>query len=142
MHTRRLLLLVFLALAGCDETPTALTLASLDGVDTSALALREVPRDTLKSIGLSYGLAVVRVGSSAERAGLRLGDVIYGVNQTKISSVADFSRLAAARPGAPLELLVRRGKTDFYVAVDPGASRPPPGMPKGNRPATDTLLRT
>jgi S1-C subfamily serine protease len=115
-------------------------LALVDSLDSTGLALRELPRDMLKSIGLTYGLAVVKVGSSAERAGLRLGDVIYGVNQSKISSVADFSRLIAARPGAPLELLVRRGKTDFYVAVDAGAR--PPGMPKGSRPPTDTLLRT
>ena len=142
MEIRRLVLLILLALAGCDEAPTPMMLASVDNVDATGLALRELPRDVLKSIGLPYGLAVVRVGTLAERAGLRLGDVVYGVNQKRISSVADFSRLLAAQPGAPLELLVRRGKSDFYVAMDPGGTPRPPGMPRGGRPATDTLLRT
>jgi serine protease Do len=114
----------------------------VDNVDATGLALRELPRETLKSIGLSYGLAVVRVGALAERAGLQLGDVVYGVNQKRISSVAEFSRLLAEQPGAPLELLVRRGKSDFYVAMDLGGTPRPPGMPRGGRPATDTLLRT
>ena len=142
MEIRRLVLVILLALAGCDEAPTPAMLASVDNVDATGLALRELPRDVLKSIGLPYGLAVVRVGTLAERAGLRLGDVVYGVNQKRISSVADFSRLLAAQPGAPLELLVRRGKSDFYVAMDPGGAPRPPGMPRGGRPATDTLLRT
>jgi membrane-associated protease RseP (regulator of RpoE activity) len=142
MEMRRLVLVILLALAGCDEAPTPVMLASVDNVDATGLALRELPRDVLKSIGLPYGLAVVRVGTLAERAGLRLGDVVYGVNQKRISSVADFSRLLAAQPGAPLELLVRRGKSDFYVAMDPGGTPRPPGMPRGGRPATDTLLRT
>jgi S1-C subfamily serine protease len=141
MELRRFALMLLLALAGCDDAPMPLALASVDNVDATGLALRELPRETLKSIGLSYGLAVVRVGVLAERAGLRLGDVVYGVNHKRISSVADFSRLVAAQPGAPLELLVRRGKSDFYVAMEIGTPRPP-GMPKGGRPPTDTLLRT
>jgi S1-C subfamily serine protease len=141
MELRRFALMLLLALAGCDDAPMPLALASVDNVDATGLALRELPRETLKSIGLSYGLAVVRVGVLAERAGLRLGDVVYGVNHKRISSLADFSRLVAAQPGAPLELLVRRGKSDFYVAMEIGTPRPP-GMPKGGRPPTDTLLRT
>jgi S1-C subfamily serine protease len=141
MELRRFALMLLLALAGCDDAPMPLALASVDNVDATGLALRELPRETLKSIGLSYGLAVVRVGVLAERAGLRLGDVVYGVNHKRISSVADFSRLVAAQPGAPLELLVRRGKSDFYVAMEIGTPRPP-GMPKCGRPPTDTLLRT
>lgn len=142
MEIRRLALVLLLALAGCDDAPTRLMLASVDNVDAGGLSLRELPRDVLKSIGLPYGLAVVQVGTLAERAGLRLGDVIYGVNHKRIGSMAEFSRLLAAQPGAPLELLVRRGKSDFYVAMDPGGAPRPPGMPRGGRPATDTLLRT
>lgn len=142
MEIRRLALVILLAVVGCDDAPTPLMLASVDNVDATGLSLRELPRDVLKSIGLPYGLAVVQVGALAERAGLRLGDVIYGVNHKKISSVAEFSRLLAAEPGAPRELLVRRGKSDFYVAMDPGGAHRPPGMPRGGRPSTDTLLRT
>lgn len=142
MDIRRFAVVLLLALAACDDAPVPLALASVDNLDATGLALRELPRQTLKSIGLSYGLAVVRVGALAERAGLRLGDVVYGVNQKRISSVAEFSRLLAEQPGAPFELLVRRGKSDFYVAMDLGGTPRPPGMPRGGRPATDTLLRT
>jgi hypothetical protein len=143
MELRRLALILLLAIAGCDDTPMRVALASVDGLDATGLSLRELPRDTLKSIGLSYGLAVVHTGALAERAGLRLGDVIYGVNQKRISSVAEFTSIMAAHAGAPLELLVRRGRTDFYVAMDLGSgAQRPPGMPRFGPPARDTLLRT
>lgn len=98
------------------------------------LALRELPRATLRSIGLPYGLAVIKAEAAAAHAGLRMGDVIYGVNQSRIRSAVDFRRLMAEQaPGAPLALLVRRGGTDLYLPVIPGRF--------GRRP-TDTLLRT
>jgi membrane-associated protease RseP (regulator of RpoE activity) len=141
----RLALIFLLALAACEGDTPASALLSLESSEMPGLGLRELPDRTLRSIGLAYGLAVVRVGTAAERAGLRLGDVIYGVNQTKIHSVAEFSQLVAApdQPG-PLGLLVRRGKTDFYVPMDvaPGAPRPPDAPPRRMRPSTDTLLRT
>jgi S1-C subfamily serine protease len=142
MELRRLALILLVALAGCDDAPMRAALASVDDLDASGLSLRELPRDTLRSIGLSYGLVVVHAGGLAERAGLRLGDVVYGVNQKRISSVAEFSSLVAAQLGAPLELLVRRGKTDFYVAMDLSGPRRPPGMPRVGPPSRDTLLRT
>ena len=143
MELRRLALILLLALGGCDDAPMRVALASVDDLDAIGLSLRELPRETLKSIGLSYGLVVVQAGAQAERAGLRLGDVVYGVNQKRIGSVAEFSSLVAAQPGAPLELLVRRGRTDFYVAMDPGGgAQRAPGMPRVGPPARDTLLRT
>ena len=142
MELRRLALILLLALAGCDDAPMPLALASVDNLDATGLSLRELPRETLKSIGLSYGLVVVHAGAQAERSGLRLGDVIYGVNQKRISSMAEFSSLVAAQPGSPLELLVRRGKTDFYVAMDLGGAPRAPGMPRVGPAARDTLLRT
>jgi len=102
------------------------------------LALRELPRATLRSMGLPYGLAVVRVEAAAAHSGLRLGDVIYGVNQRRIGSVVDFARLLAEQPpGAPLSLLVRRGRLDLYLPVQTGRDA---GSP--SRRPTDTLLRT
>jgi membrane-associated protease RseP (regulator of RpoE activity) len=146
--TQRLALLVFLAVvlavAACDGGDAQLRLKRVESPDSLGLSLRELPPATLKSIGLPYGLAVVKVSALAERAGLRIGDVIYGVNQRRIRNAEDFTRLLGEPGQANLGLLVRRGRTDVYVALDPtGMPHPSEGMPKAGRPATiDTLLRT
>jgi S1-C subfamily serine protease len=124
--------LVLLA-AACDLMAPPSGLATIENASVG-LALRELPRATLRSLGLPYGLAVVKADAAAAHAGLRMGDVIYGVNHSRIRSVVDFARLMAEQPpGAPLTLLVRRGATDLYLPVGPGRS---------GRRATDTLLRT
>ena len=135
---RKLLHLAFGALlgmlaAGCDEAsgrrPAAFV--TIEGPQALELSLRELPPDALRSLGLRYGLAVVKAAGPAERAGLRIGDVVYGVNQERVGSLEEFNRLLAQRGSRGLGFLVRRGTTDFYVAVDP-----PKGAPK------ETLLRT
>jgi S1-C subfamily serine protease len=139
---RRLMLLLVGLFAACSPAPDGgLRLVTIDNPDTG-LSLRELPPQTLKSIGLPYGLAVVKAGALAERAGLKVGDVVYGVNHRKVKNLEEFNRLLAQEGGARLGLLVRRGGSDFYVAVDL-AGTPRDGMPKGF-PATprDTLLRT
>jgi serine protease Do len=104
--------------------------------------LRELPPSVLKSIGLPYGLVVVKAGGLAERAGLRMGDVVFGVNQKKIASLEEFRQLVATPAGGNrLGLLVRRGAADFYVALDLGTLRAPQA-PKNRLPPRDTLLRT
>ena len=75
----------------------------------------------------------------AERAGLRIGDVVYGVNHRKANSLEEFNRLLAQEGGRRLGLLVRRGRSDLYVAVDLAAPRD--DLPKGLEPRS-TLLRT
>ena len=124
---------LLLVVASCDFSPSDGGLAMIEN-PAVGLALRELPRGTLRSLGLPYGLAVVKVEAAAAHAGLRMGDVIYGVNQSRISSAVDFARrLAEQPPGAPLSLLVRRGALDLYLPVSPGRA--------GRRP-TDTRLRT
>jgi S1-C subfamily serine protease len=144
---RALALVLLLALSGCDAPEEPLTLATVNAEEGLGLSLRELPRATLSAIGLGYGLAVVRLGAAAERAGLRVGDVVYGVNQTRIHSLQEFSQ-AIAQPGrSRVGLLVRRGKTDLYVPLEIGAGRGPQGAPRDGqrvplRQPTDTLLRT
>lgn len=135
---RVLLVGLVLAAAACSPSP-ALRQVTIESPEALRLSLRELPAPALRALGLSYGLAVVRAGALAEQAGLRVGDVVYGVNQQRIRDVEDFTRLVAEQPGN-LGLLVRRGKSDFYVPLDLGA----PGMPgRAPRPASrDTLLRT
>jgi membrane-associated protease RseP (regulator of RpoE activity) len=142
---RYVLLLLLLLLGACGEAPR--NDASLLTIDSreAGLKLQELPATTLKNLGLPFGLAVVRSGGVAERAGLKIGDVIYGVNQRKAASLEEFNKLLAQQQSGSLGFLVRRGGSDFYVAVElAGAgSRElrPRELPKGP-PPRDTLLRT
>jgi len=137
---RACLVLLAILLAGCEAPPAEkLRLVTLDA-DALGLALRELPGTVLQSLGLPYGLAVVQAAGAAERAGLRVGDIVYGVNRTRVRSFEEFSRLVGQRADGRIGLLVRRGKTDFYVAVDLGRPRPPEVLPRP--PARDTLLST
>jgi hypothetical protein len=143
MLQRWALLLVLLATA-CGEAPDPdLKLAMVESPASVGLSLRELPPSVLKSIGLSYGLAVVRADGMAGKAGLRMGDVVYGVNQQRLRSIDDFRRLVGQQAENPgVRLLVRRGKNDFYVPMDLGGL-PLPRWPDGGKPGSrDTLLRT
>ena len=140
MRCAAMLLVVLLASCSSDPDPAALRLVTIDNPDTG-LSLRELPPQVLRSIGLPFGLAVVRAGELAERAGLKTGDVVYGINQKKVASLEEFNRLLAQQPGSTLGLLVRRGRSDFYVAVDLAGGLPHP-LPKGLPASRDTLLRT
>jgi len=123
-----------LALAACDAGQGPLREVTIESPATLGLSLREMPAAVLRSSGLAYGLAVVRVGTLAERAGLRVGDIIYAVNQQRLHNIDDFTRLVASQADGSLSLLVRRGRSDFYVPMDLTGG----GMP-GSK---DTLLRT
>ena len=135
-HLARLAALVVpLLLLACQPPDVGIGLASIEN-SAVGLGLRELPRATLRSIGLPYGLAVVRVEAAAANAGLRMGDVVYGVNQNRFQSAVDFMRLLAEQPpGAPFALLVRRGANDLYLPVEPV-------RPARQPPATSTLQRT
>ena len=143
---RSLALLLFASLlaavAACDAPEDHFRLVTVESQDRLGLSLRELPEATLKSIGLGYGLAVIGLGKEGERAGLRLGDVVYGVNQTRIRNLQEFSRALAQLQDGRLSLLVRRGKTDLQVPLEIGGLPPEDGVLRMPRPATDTLLRT
>jgi S1-C subfamily serine protease len=139
MRLAPLFLFVF-ALAACGPAEESFRLVTLESGDSVGLSLRELPKATLESIGLGYGLGVVKLGEVAERAGLRIGDVIYGVNHTRIHSLEQFTQAIAKPSDGRLGLLVRRGKTDLYVPMNTAADRHPELAPR--RRATDTLLRT
>jgi S1-C subfamily serine protease len=139
MHRCALLLLLFLA--SCNPIPqaAALKLVTIESSE-AGLSLRELPPQTLRSIGLPFGMAVVRAGSLAERAGLKIGDVVYGIDQRKVENLEEFSKLLAQQADGRFRLLVRRGRTDFYVAVDLAA--PQRDAPYKAAPPRETLLRT
>jgi S1-C subfamily serine protease len=132
-----------LFLAACDAPPPQLRQVTIESPESLGLSLREVPEPTLRAMGLPYGLAVVRAGLLAERSGLRVGDVVYGVNQKRLRTIEDFTRSVAEQPGGSLGLLVRRGGADVYVPMDlGGAARGPGRLPPLAPPSKDTLLRT
>jgi len=130
---RKILLATLLALAACDAPENQLRQVTIESPQALGLSLREVPTSALRAAGLGYGLSVVKAGSLAERAGLRIGDIVYAVNERRLHSIEDFTRIVAAQPSGSLGLLVRRGKADFYVPVDLSGAPPP---------SKDTLLRT
>jgi membrane-associated protease RseP (regulator of RpoE activity) len=135
------LLAVVLGLGACEAAPPdKLRLVTLAGPGPGGLSLRELPSPTLESIGLAYGLAVVHAGAAAERAGLEVGDVVYGIGRQPVGSLEEFSRRLAEHAGTTIGLLVRRGKKDFYVAMEVGDQEAP--APWRGQPARDTLLRT
>jgi len=141
MRIRILLLFLLVTAAGCDTPDEHFRLLTVESQDTLGMSLRELPKATLSSIGLGYGLAVIKLGSAAEQAGLRLGDVVYGVNQTKIRNLQEFSTAIAQPVEGRVGLLVRRGKTDLYVPMAIGSLRTPDIL-KGPRRSIETLLRT
>jgi membrane-associated protease RseP (regulator of RpoE activity) len=138
---RLLALILLLPIAACEPPDEYFRLITVESQDRLGLSLRELPEATLKSIGLGYGLAVIRLGKAGELAGLRVGDVVYGVGETRIRNLNDFSRALAEPRDGRVSLLVRRGKTDFQVPMEVGALRPEGGMLRLPRAPKDTLLR-
>jgi S1-C subfamily serine protease len=134
---RTVALCALAALAACSE-PASLRQVTIESPAALSLSLRELPAPALRAIGLPYGLSVVKAGALAERAGLRVGDVVYAVNERRIRDVEDFTRLVAERPES-LGFLVRRGGRDLYVPMELGGAEGVPGAPQ---PARDRLLRT
>jgi len=133
---RAFLVAVLLVVAGCDMRPPPLRQVTIETPEALGLTLQELPAKALRASGLNYGLSVTQAGTLAQSAGLRVGDVVYAVNERRLRTIDDFMRIVAERPGESLGLQVRRGEADLYVPMDLG------GAPAGPRPARGTLLRT
>jgi serine protease Do len=86
------------------------------------LAVRELSPAERKQLGVEYGVLVVDVaqGQPAGSA-IQPGDVIIAVNQTRFSSIDEFTKLIAEqKKGAKVALLVRRGEASIYVPMEVG----------------------
>jgi len=80
------------------------------------LQLREL--DASERGAKGGGLQVRAVQGSAQRAGVRAGDVILAINETPVSRVVDFDTALRRRgAGRPPALLVQRGRAVSYLIV-------------------------
>ncbi len=89
------------------------------------MTVREITPEVAQNLGLSEkkGVVVVRVkpGSPADEAGVRPRDVIVQVNKVKISSIKDYKREMSRKDVRNKALLlVKRGKTNLYIALKKG----------------------
>jgi serine protease Do len=71
---------------------------------------------------VEYGVVVVDVAQGpAARSAVQPGDVIVAVNQSRFSSIEEFTKLLAEQQkGAKVALLVRRGEASIYVPIEVG----------------------
>ncbi len=69
--------------------------------------------------GRVRGVLVTRVepGSPAAGTGLREGDVVLGVNRTRVGTVPELRRAIEAAAGSTLALNVLRGNARLYIVI-------------------------
>jgi serine protease Do len=82
------------------------------------LALSELSEEQRYALDVDHGLLVEDASGDAARAGIRTGDVILAVNNSKVSSVEAFRKAIAAVPvGKSAAILVRRGDGSLYIPL-------------------------
>ncbi len=82
------------------------------------LALSELSAEQRRAMDLDHGLMVEDATGDAARAGIRSGDVILAVNNTRVATVEAFRKAIAAVPnGKSAAILVRRGDGSLYVPL-------------------------
>ncbi|MFW5698731.1 MAG: PDZ domain-containing protein, partial [Planctomycetota bacterium] len=74
-------------------------------------------------IEVEQGVVVtgVEAGSSAADAGLRVGQVIVGVNRARVANTAEFATAMdqASQTGRPIRLIIRQGNWNVLVVLEP-----------------------
>jgi serine protease Do len=108
------------------EFPDEKTTASREAPQKAAsanqlgLAVRELPPEERKTLGVDYGLLVEDiVDGPAARSPIQPGDVIVAVNQDKFGSLDEFNKLIGQRKkGESVALLVKRGPASVYVPIE------------------------
>lgn len=115
--------------------PRVLVKVLLPGASTSVTRELDISRwefdpdkaSTLKSLGIlpfrpdtTTELAVIAQSSPAERAGLRVGDKIVGIDGTKIDNWSQIVSYIGERPSSNIEVLVNREGTGetFQIETD------------------------
>jgi serine protease Do len=111
------------------ERPDEKTIGERNAPPTEILGLSVEPMtgDFAKenSIREKTGVVITDVGqgSPADDAGLQRGDIIKEVNDTKVKDVSDYNgaidRAKSKNPRKPIVMLVKRGDSTQFLAVDP-----------------------
>ena len=95
------------------------TTNALDGVQIEDLNYQDLRELRLPPSTKGVVVTDVTNGSPAAMAGLQSGDVIQEMDRERITSAADFDRAMRRSAGRTVLLLVNRGGTTRYVAVEP-----------------------
>src|SRR5574338_493950 len=115
---RALAIALLAALAACQppEASSAYRLVTVNGLQSLGIGmrLRELPHATLARLDLGYGLAVIEANEAARRAGLRVGDVVYAVDQVSVHDLQEFRAAIEHARADGFSLVVRRGGMDFF----------------------------
>ncbi len=78
------------------------------------VVIQEITPDIAEAIGVKQGIIIAQVlkGSPADRAGLKVGDIIVALNGKKLDSVRDLQfSIMKTKPGTEVELtIIRDGK--------------------------------
>jgi len=104
-----------------DATKTSRESAPKLAPNRLGLAVRELPPEDRKALGVEFALVVLEVARPNAAMPILPGDVIVAVNQKPFKSVEEFNKLIAeAQKGQTVALLVRRGEGALYVPVEVG----------------------
>ena len=114
--------------AGEDVGWIGMTVKRLDPETAAALG---IPKDT-------GGVMVGEVGGIAQRAGIRHGDVVLGINGEPVRDMVDFSKIARTtdlqKKGAQLDI-IRRGVRMPILVLPPDGAGPTQGRTAPGRAA-------
>ena len=94
----------------------------------------KIPSEQASELGVTQGPGVVvygvQSGSGADRAGLRRGDVITGLNGAAVTDPNTFrNAIAGTAPGTEVTLTVKRGGAERQVRATLGEFTPQPERP-------------
>ena len=94
-----------------------------------------IPSDEASKLGVTQGPGVVvyqvQSGSGADRAGLKAGDVITGLNGQPVSDPNSFrNAIASTQPGTEITLTVKRDGSDRQVRATLGEFTPEAERPR------------
>jgi S1-C subfamily serine protease len=91
------------------------------------IATQTLTKQLAEYFGVSEGILVTSVNdnSPAAKAGLKAGDVITAVDNEKVSSPGDISRVIGRKQDGPVTLTVVRDRSTRSVVVTP--EKPPAG---------------
>ncbi len=97
-------------------------IASTKGKGDLGLTVQRVTPQIAESLGLERAegvvITMVELGSPAEEAGLRRGDVILEIDRKSIRKLSDYQKaITKIKKGKGVLFLVRRGETTLFLAL-------------------------